>query len=222
MPMKFRISSQYGVFEEIRNGRMHAGVDLAMPTGTELHSIASGTVERVVHHTAGLGNGVYVRAGNGDVHVYGHLNKVNVHQGDRVSAGDLLGYSGNTGHSTGPHLHFGLLHKGQIADPSALIDSVQYYSGEIAGPALLGIKGPATVMFQNPIVKHVTHSATTHVLSWLREAGMVIFDLSYGICLVGCAALIILGALGLKDGYRWAGMTFGIYSVIRLFGGGKL
>lgn len=223
MPMKFRITSQYGVLEEIRDGRVHTGVDLAMPKGTELHSIAQGTVERVVHHSGGLGNGVYVRSDDGDIHVYGHLDSVSVHQGDHVVVGDLLGYSGSTGHSTGPHLHFGLIHDGHAADPSPLIDAVQNYSGEIAGPSILGIHGPATLMMQHaagPIVKHITHSMTTHVIHWLHEAGMVILDLSYGLGLISCATLIILGALGLRDGYRWSGLVFGAYSLIRLLGGG--
>ena len=223
MPMKFRVSSPYGVLEEIRDGRMHRGIDLAMPKGTELHSIAEGTVERVVHHTGGLGNGVYVRADNGDVHVYGHLESISVKPGSHVDAGELLGISGNTGHSTGPHLHFGLIRDGKSADPTPLVDAVQHYSGEIAGPSVLGIKGPAALFYEHTVgaaKDHVKSELQHRIIEWLGAAADVALDLSYAVGLVGCAVLIILGAIGLKDGYRWSGITFGSYAIIRLLLGG--
>jgi len=223
MPMKFRISSPYGVLEEIRDGRVHHGIDLAMPQGTELHSITEGTIERVVHHTGGLGNGVYVRADNGDMHVYGHMDSVSVKPGAHVDAGDLLGLSGNTGHSTGPHLHFGLIRDGKSADPSALVDAVQNYSGEIAGPGIFSVKGPAALIYEHTVgaaKEHVKSEVQSHIIEWLGAAADVALDLSYAAGLLGCAVLIILGAMGLRDGYRWSGITFGAYALIRLLLGG--
>lgn len=222
MPMKFRISSPYGVLEEIRNGRTHTGVDLAMPSGTELHSIADGTIERIIHDDR-IGNGLLVRADNGDVHIYGHLNKISVHTGEHVNRGELLGLSGNTGHSTGPHLHFGLMHDGHFADPTPLVKAVQHYAGDIAGPSILGVKGPATWIIEKATghaVEHAANGVKDHILGFLAELGSTLFDLSYGIGLIGCAALIILGSIGLRNGYRWSALTFGGYTLIRLMLGG--
>jgi murein DD-endopeptidase MepM/ murein hydrolase activator NlpD len=225
MPMKFKITSEYGVLEEIRHGRAHTGVDLAMPRGTELHSIAEGTIERVVNNSS-LGKGVYVRTDNGDVHLYGHLDSVKVRVGEHVDKGDLLGFSGSTGHSTGPHLHFSLLHNGHYVDPSDLTAAVQHYSGEIAGPSILGIDGPASWVVKKA-AKHilnaetqVIHSIRDHILNFLYETSLAIVELSYGIALVGTATLIILGVMGLRNGYRWSSLTFGVYTLIRLLGGG--
>lgn len=227
MPMKFRITSKYGAVEEIRNGRPHSGLDLAMPRGTELHSIAEGTVERVVNGSS-LGKGVYVRTNNGDVHLYGHLDSVNVKVGEHVDKGDLLGLSGSTGHSTGPHLHFSLLHDGHYADPSHLTAAVQHYSGEIAGPSILGVSGPASWVAKKVAKKagehildaetHIVHSLRDHILHFLYETSLAIVELSYGIALIGTAAFIILGVMGLRNGFRWAGLTFGVYTFIRLLG----
>lgn len=131
-PMKFRISSEYGVLEEVRNGKFHNGIDLAVPQGTELHSISSGTVERIVNHgTENIGKGVLIRTEQGDLHVYGHMDNISVHKGDIIQAGDFIGLSGNSGHSTGAHLHFGLIKEGNFADPSNLVADLQHYTGTI-------------------------------------------------------------------------------------------
>lgn len=223
MPMKFRVTSEYGAVEEIRHGRAHSGIDLAMPTGTELHSISEGTVVRVLHNDS-LGNAVYVRTHSGDVHLYGHLDSIKVKVGEHIDQGGLLGLSGSTGHSSGPHLHFSLFHNGHYANPSHLTPALEYFSGEISGPSFLGMDGPATWIGRK-IAKHVVdaenhmiHSFTKHILNFLYETSLAVVELSYGVALVGTAAFIILGCMGLKNGYRWAGLTFGTYTLIRLFG----
>lgn len=225
VPMKFRISSEYGVLEEIRNGRVHHGVDLAMPRGTELHSIEEGTVERVVDYGSdNLGKGVFIRSEDGGIHVYGHLDKISVKQGEHVDLGELIGLSGNTGHSSGPHLHFGLIKDGHYTDPTTLVDAVQNYSGDIAGPGIFAVKGPAMFLYEHAAgtaKEHVKSEVQRHIMEWLGEAAGVALELSYAFGLIGCAVLIILGVMGLKDGYRWSGLTFGGYALIRLLLGGS-
>ena len=131
-PMKFRISSEYGVLEEVRNGKFHNGIDLAVPKGTELHSISNGTIERVVDYgSQNIGKGVIIRTEQGELHVFGHMDNISVHKGDVVQVGDLIGFSGNTGHSTGAHLHFGLIKNGNFSDPSSLIPDLQHFTGNI-------------------------------------------------------------------------------------------
>jgi hypothetical protein len=66
----------------------------------------------------------------------------------------------------------------------------------------------------------VAHSMAAHVLDWLQAAATVLYELSYGAGLIGCAALIILGTVGLKNGYRWAGLTFTSVALIRYLLGG--
>lgn len=227
MPMKFRITSEYGALEEVRHGRAHTGIDLAMPKGTELHSIAEGTIDRIVNNSS-LGKGVYVRADNGDVHLYGHLDSVKVRVGEHIDKGELLGFAGNTGHSTGNHLHFSLIRDGHYVDPSSLVDVVQHYSGEIAGPSILGVSGPASWVAKKVAKKagehildaetHIVHSLRDHILHFLYETSLAIVELSYGIALIGTAVFIILGVMGLRNGFRWAGLTFGVYTFIRLLG----
>ncbi|MCA1319780.1 M23 family metallopeptidase [Bacillus tianshenii] len=119
--MKFRISSEFGVLEEIRNNRPHTGVDIAMPEGTDLRAIADAVVERVVDYGAeNIGKGVILRLADGKRAIYGHMKDIAVKQGDYVREGSVVGHSGNTGHSTGPHLHLGIkTPDGQFVDPAA-------------------------------------------------------------------------------------------------------
>jgi LysM repeat protein len=84
----------------------HKGIDLVVPTGTRVYSASAGTVIRAATGSnGGYGTYVVVKVGNKNF-IYGHLSKLLVRQGDTVSVGNLLGLSGSTGHSTGPHLHF--------------------------------------------------------------------------------------------------------------------
>ena len=82
----------------------HQGTDIGIPTGTKLYSLSNGVVTGAGRY-GGYGNRVEVKLDDGTTVLYGHLSKVNCKEGDRVSGGDLLGLSGSTGNSTGPHLH---------------------------------------------------------------------------------------------------------------------
>jgi murein DD-endopeptidase MepM/ murein hydrolase activator NlpD len=86
----------------------HNGIDYGVPVGTPIYAAHDGKVK--VKNDGKKGYGLHVKLRgkfNGRESVYGHLSKVAVKSGDYVSAGDLIGHSGNTGFSTGPHLHFG-------------------------------------------------------------------------------------------------------------------
>lgn len=111
-PIRGRISSRYGP----RWGRMHYGLDLAVPIGTPIYAAANGTVT----HAGSMGTYgilVIIDHGNGVETRYAHLSRTAVRVGQRVSRGQLIAYSGNTGNSTGPHLHFEIRHRGQAVDP---------------------------------------------------------------------------------------------------------
>jgi murein DD-endopeptidase MepM/ murein hydrolase activator NlpD len=99
-----------------RWGRMHEGIDLAVASGTPVVAAAAGTVI-VAGWMGGYGNLVVVDHGNGVSTAYGHNTSVTVGTGQSVAQGQLIAYSGNTGHSTGPHVHFEVRINGSPVDP---------------------------------------------------------------------------------------------------------
>ncbi|WP_460459223.1 M23 family metallopeptidase [Angustibacter peucedani] len=96
----YRFSSSYGM----RWGRLHAGDDFAAPIGTRIGALSSGTVI-FAGQQSGYGNKVEIRHWDGTVSWYAHMNSIAVTVGQAVTPGQMIGEVGNTGHSTGPHLH---------------------------------------------------------------------------------------------------------------------
>ncbi|MFJ6568595.1 M23 family metallopeptidase [Streptomyces sp. NPDC091292] len=88
----------------------HSGQDFAVPTGTPVKAVSAGTVVKAGGNGAGdgpaYGNAIVIKHSNGKYSQYAHLSKVNVKIGQSVSAGQNIAASGNTGNSSGPHLHF--------------------------------------------------------------------------------------------------------------------
>ncbi|TYP67385.1 M23 family metallopeptidase [Paenibacillus methanolicus] len=117
-----RISSAYGAIDSAHTAP-HTGVDVAIPEGTELHAVADSVVSRIVEGADRLGNGVILHTPDGHDVIYGHLSRITVRPGQHLQAGDIIGLSGNTGHSTGPHLHLGLMEDGHYIDPTPLVDA---------------------------------------------------------------------------------------------------
>jgi murein DD-endopeptidase MepM/ murein hydrolase activator NlpD len=111
-PVHGVLTSGYGW----RWGRMHEGIDLAVGVGTPVVSSAAGTVI-VAGWMGGYGNLVVIDHGNGISTAYGHNTSVTVGVGQSVAQGQLIAYSGNTGHSTGPHVHFEVRVNGAPVDP---------------------------------------------------------------------------------------------------------
>jgi murein DD-endopeptidase MepM/ murein hydrolase activator NlpD len=111
-----------GGFNEQRSDHRHQGVDYAVPVGTPVRAPAGGTVD-VAGARQGYGNAIYINFGGGTTARFGHLSKFNVKPGDRVDAGDIIGYSGGaagaegSGRSTGPHLHYEVRQNGRAVDP---------------------------------------------------------------------------------------------------------
>lgn len=111
-----------GRFNDQRSDHRHQGVDYAVPVGTPVRAPAGGTVD-VAGARQGYGNAIYINFGGGTTARFGHLSKFNVKPGDRVDAGDIIGYSGGaagaegSGRSTGPHLHYEVRQNGRAVDP---------------------------------------------------------------------------------------------------------
>ncbi|MEU1589371.1 peptidoglycan DD-metalloendopeptidase family protein [Micromonospora sp. NPDC005710] len=96
------VTSCYGQ----RWGTLHAGIDLALPSGTPIHAAAAGTVTQAGDASDGYGNSVFIDHGNGYLTHYAHQSRIAVTVGQKVTAGQVIGYEGATGDATGPHLHF--------------------------------------------------------------------------------------------------------------------
>jgi murein DD-endopeptidase MepM/ murein hydrolase activator NlpD len=88
----------------------HDGLDIACPVGTDIYATFYGTVA-ATGNSKSLGNYIRLAYSNGYSALYAHLSKVYVETGDEVNQGDIIALSGNTGQSTGPHLHYSI-HKG--------------------------------------------------------------------------------------------------------------
>lgn len=111
-PTTGRISSRFGP----RWGRMHYGLDIAVPTGTPVRAAAAGKVT-FAGEQGGYGLLVKIDHGNNIETRYAHNSRIVVRAGQQVARGDIIAYSGNTGNSTGPHVHFEIRRNGIALDP---------------------------------------------------------------------------------------------------------
>ncbi|HZN16378.1 MAG TPA: peptidoglycan DD-metalloendopeptidase family protein [Acidimicrobiales bacterium] len=111
-PLKGRITSGFGR----RWGRLHAGIDIAAPRGTPIHAARAGKVV-FSGWMGGYGNAVVISHGGGFATLYGHQSRRAVKVGETVKQGEVIGYVGSTGHSTGNHLHFETRVNGTAVNP---------------------------------------------------------------------------------------------------------
>lgn len=111
-PVSGPITSPYGM----RWGSLHPGIDVGASTGTPIHAAAAGTV-LVASYNGGYGNLVVLDNGNSIATAYAHQSSIAVTVGQTVSQGQIIGYVGSTGFSTGPHLHFEVRVNGSPVDP---------------------------------------------------------------------------------------------------------
>jgi hypothetical protein len=120
-PIKGLVTSPFGP----RRRNFHCGIDLDLETGDTVVSAFDGTV-RIARMSNGYGNVVVIRHNNGLETLYGHLSELKVQVGQHVSGGDLIGLGGNTGRSTGSHLHFELRFRGKPINPESVISFKSY------------------------------------------------------------------------------------------------
>ena len=96
--------------------RFHQGQDITVKSGTPIHSPADGIVKRA-YYAGGFGNHIKLDHGNGYTTLFAHLSKIKVKHGQKVSRGEVIGLTGNTGRSTAPHLHYEIHHYGESKNP---------------------------------------------------------------------------------------------------------
>ena len=134
-PRRFELPLRFPLEKRLEGGRFgsrrfingeprspHSGADYGANRGTPVLAAGAGTVALAEEHFF-AGNSVYVDHGGGLLTMYFHLDQISVAPGDVVEAGDRVGLVGNTGRSTGPHLHFGVRWHGARVDPALLLSS---------------------------------------------------------------------------------------------------
>jgi hypothetical protein len=213
--MKFRLTGQYGEMSLVRDFHPHSGIDFAMPEGTTLRSISNGIVDRVFDGTTNIGKGVSIQLPDGTRTIYGHMSDVKTHVGEHIHAGEIIGLSGNTGNSTGPHLHFGMKDaSGHFIDPTPLADKISNFAGndftQGVIPKLMGVGGETLREHAQEVTKEIVLGICDAVKDFLLEA-----------TIIGSAVMMILKVAGWKDGGRWTGIllvtnillkfAFGVY-----------
>jgi murein DD-endopeptidase MepM/ murein hydrolase activator NlpD len=121
-PIRGPVNSGFGLRRSPWTGKpeQHHGIDIGSPPGTPVRSPVAGTVVAASTHGR-LGKHVALDHGNGVTSLYGHLEALDVKNGERVERGQVIGLVGNTGRSTGPHLHYELLVDGKPVDPRGFL-----------------------------------------------------------------------------------------------------
>ena len=162
-----------GGFGEQRYYGAHQGIDIPLAEGTKVFAAADGKVSAAQSGSGERSYGLYVKIKHSDKYetLYAHLSRIDVTVGQQVTKGQPIGLSGNTGFSTGPHLHFGLYKNGSAVDPSGYISDdltggVEKYSAGNNG----GKKKPGTSSTSGSILDLVVNpgasisSATSSIL----------------------------------------------------------
>lgn len=114
-----RIASGFGyrIDPVYKTVKLHPGLDFAAPAGTPIYATANGTVEFAGNRGDGYGNNVIINNGYGYKTLFGHMFKIKARAGQRVNRGEVIGWVGSTGKSTGPHCHYEVIKNGNKIDP---------------------------------------------------------------------------------------------------------
>lgn len=114
-----RVASGYGwrIHPIYKTEKMHTGMDFTAPVGTPIFATGNGTISKVEMDGRGYGNNVLINHGYGYETLYGHMSKIIVRPGQKIKRGDMIGYVGNSGTSTGPHLHYEVRKNGNPVNP---------------------------------------------------------------------------------------------------------
>ena len=139
----YRLTSSYGFRSDPFKGRRarHKGIDMAGPVGTPIYATADGIVGRS-QWVRGYGNYIEINHGNEIQTRYGHMSRLNVKANARVKSGDLIGFMGSTGRSTGSHLHYEVRIAGEAVNPVPFMQSNDFLLAQKATPGV-ALGGPA-------------------------------------------------------------------------------
>ncbi|MEM9986672.1 MAG: M23 family metallopeptidase [Bacteroidota bacterium] len=141
-PVKGKIISGFGMRKHpiLKYKRMHTGIDMQASKGTPIYATADGVIRLARQSRGGYGKQVEIEHGSiGYVTKYAHMSDIQVKQGQHVKRGDIIGLSGNTGLSSGPHLHYEIIKEGRKINP------LDYFYGEITPEEYVNLRKEAGV-----------------------------------------------------------------------------
>jgi len=123
-PTTYHLSSPFGYRSDPLRGyrKFHSGMDFACPPGNPIYATGDGVVTKAEHEFFGYGNNIIISHGFGYKSRYAHLKTIEVEVGDKVVRGQRIGLSGNSGRSTGPHLHYEVIYRNEHVNPYGFMD----------------------------------------------------------------------------------------------------
>lgn len=147
---KDNMSAGYGMYDPWNTGEltMHYGVDFPAAEGTPIYASAPGTVIAANYGTQGYGNHVIIEHESGYTTVYAHCRNLAVSTGTKVERGDIIGYVGMTGNTTGYHVHFEVRVDGKAVDPIPYLENTNDVTGELIDKEMAEFTGQASIGFQ--------------------------------------------------------------------------
>ncbi len=152
MPAAGRISSDFGVRADPFTGKQkgHKGVDIAAPAGTPIYAMTDGVILRR-YFSPSYGNVIYIKHDDGKASRYAHMSSFQpgFREGSRVNQGDLIGYVGSTGNSTGAHLHFEV--RANDKDDAEALDPMQYIDGSTSTAAKKELAAEKTALKKDTV-----------------------------------------------------------------------
>lgn len=167
-----RVSSGFGMRRHpiLGYSKMHKGIDFAAPTGTPILASGDGVIE-VAGRAGGYGNYVRIKHTDSYSTAYGHLSAYGrgIKEGLRVAQGDVIGYVGSTGQSTGPHLHYEILIDGQAVNPTGVkLDTNQPLDGEALMAFMKSKNETDSLMAKTPLNAPVETAEADTIATELR------------------------------------------------------
>jgi murein DD-endopeptidase MepM/ murein hydrolase activator NlpD len=123
-----RIASGFGyrIHPIYKTTKFHSGIDFTAPTRTPVYATGNGNIVFAKYEGRGYGNHIIVNHGFGYRSLYGHLSSIEVYEGQKVKRGELIGYVGNTGTSTAPHLHY------EVEKGAKKVNPINYFFNDIS------------------------------------------------------------------------------------------
>jgi murein DD-endopeptidase MepM/ murein hydrolase activator NlpD len=203
------ISAGYGVVSNVHpNG--HNGIDFAVPLNSPLYAPADGVARVVDYGEKGFGKAVFVKMNDGNEYVLGHLSELKVKTGEIVHKGDLLGLSGSTGRSTGPHVHFGIYDQHGVffnPDSSSLLTSYKM--------SLFQTKGIATGVMDGSIGNGIRNFFGDTLGAWFTQKMDALLNVLNGnsteiivMAVIVCAFMGMLAPMFGSSSGKWFGGAF--------------
>ncbi|NOV01321.1 M23 family metallopeptidase [Paenibacillus planticolens] len=207
------ISAGFGAIDHVHK-TPHTGIDIPLAEGSTLRAIANGVVERITDYgDKSIGRGVILKLDDGREAIYGHMKGFTVKVGQHVAQGQQIGYSGNSGASTGSHLHLGLMQNGQYIDPTKYADAA--IATKVKSTPWSDIKDGATAFKESlDAIKEFTgkviHWLNPH--TWYTELHDLFvsgaLDTPFILGTIGGVILLMMGASWPKKWLFWGWVIF--------------